>query len=110
MNQVLLNLYLNAIEAMGESGGTLRVHLEAAPGQEGIEIRVADTGVGIREEDLANIFDPYFTTKATGTGLGLAIAHKILEVHKGGIKIDSQPRKGTVVTLTLPYSKGSRDE
>lgn len=110
MNQVFLNLYLNAIEAMGESGGTLMVHLEAAPGQEGVEIRVGDTGVGIREEDLAQIFDPYFTTKSTGTGLGLAIAHKILEVHKGGIKIDSQPGKGTVVTFTLPYSKGSRDE
>jgi len=110
MNQVFLNLYLNAIEAMGENGGTLGVYLESAPDQKGMEIRVSDTGIGIREEDLGHVFDPYFTTKAAGTGIGLAIVHKILEVHKGEIKIDSQPGKGTVVILTLPYSKGSGNE
>ncbi len=102
INQVLLNLYLNAIDAMGNAGGKLTVSVAADAAGRRAVIRVADNGVGISEADLAHIFDPYFTTKASGTGLGLAIAHKILEVHKGEISIDSQLGKGTTVSLFLP--------
>ena len=101
VSQVLLNLYLNSIEAM-DKGGTLAVELRPAAGRDGIEISVRDTGVGIKKEDLAQIFDPYFTTRASGTGLGLAIVHKIMESHHGDVKVESEQGKGTTVTLYLP--------
>jgi two-component system sensor histidine kinase HydH len=101
VNQVLLNLYLNSIEAM-EKGGELTVDLQPAVGRRGIEISVSDTGAGIRKEDLAHIFDPYFTTRPSGTGLGLAIVHNIMESHKGEVRVESEPGKGTRVTLYFP--------
>ncbi|MBS3732471.1 MAG: PAS domain-containing protein [Desulfobacterales bacterium] len=101
--QCLLNLYLNAIQAM-ESGGELAV--ESSRSAEGeIVIRVSDTGPGIDKENLSQIFDPYFTTKSTGTGLGLAIVHKIVESHEGRITVKSTPGKGTVFTVVLPASR-----
>ncbi len=110
MNQVLLNLYLNAIDAMDDSGGKLTVSLEADVSGRRTVIRVSDNGTGISEDDLAHIFDPYFTTKPSGTGLGLAIAHKILEVHRGEISIDSRPGKGTTVSLFLPDTQGVNED
>jgi two-component system, NtrC family, sensor histidine kinase HydH len=98
--QALLNLYLNAIQAM-DGGGVLSVSSSA--GQDGeITIQVADTGGGIRAEDLEKIFDPYFTTKARGTGLGLPIVHKIVEAHGGGIRVTSVVGKGTAFTIVIP--------
>lgn len=100
LNQVLLNLYLNAIEAM-EPGGTLDVTLsEMRDGV--IGIAVADTGGGIAGQNLARIFDPYFTTKSTGTGLGLAIAHNIIEAMGGQISVQSRPGHGTTFNLAIP--------
>ncbi len=104
INQVLLNLYLNAIESM-EPGGELGVELSADEDDHRIEIRVSDTGCGIPEEHLSRIFDPYFTTKSTGTGLGLAIAHNIMEAMGGKINISSRLGKGTTITLTLPIKE-----
>ena len=101
INQVFLNLYLNGIEAM-EDGGTLSVDLYPEEGGRQIKISVSDTGTGIHKEDLVHIFDPYFTTKQSGTGLGLAIVHKIIESHKGEVKVESEPGKGTMVTIILP--------
>ncbi len=101
INQVLLNLYLNAIEAM-EDGGTLSVDLSRDEDYQKIRIAISDTGVGIKKEDLVHIFDPYFTTKLSGTGLGLAIVHKIIESHKGEVKVESEAEKGTTVTIVLP--------
>ncbi len=101
INQVLLNLYLNAIESM-RPGGALGVELSVAEENHRLEIRVSDTGCGIPGEHLSRIFDPYFTTKSTGTGLGLAIAHNIMEAMGGKIDISSRPGKGTTITLTLP--------
>jgi two-component system sensor histidine kinase HydH len=99
-SQALLNLHLNAIQAMHE-GGVLSV--KSTLGEEGeIKIEIADTGRGIPPEDLNKIFDPYFTTKTKGTGLGLAIVHKIVETHGGDIKIRSIPEKGTVFTISIP--------
>jgi two-component system, NtrC family, sensor histidine kinase HydH len=100
ITQVFLNLSLNAIEAM-ERGGVLSVNL--FPQHEGrIRIDIADTGRGMDQEELAYIFDPYFTTKPAGTGLGLAIVHKIIEAHKGEIRAASVKGKGTTVSVFLP--------
>jgi two-component system sensor histidine kinase HydH len=102
MNQVFLNLYLNAMEAM-EDGGTLTVNLLREETSNGIKMVVSDTGTGIPKEDLEHIFDPYFTTKPSGTGLGLAIVHKIIESHNGEVRVSSEAGKGTNVEITLPY-------
>lgn len=104
INQVLLNLYLNAIEAM-DTGGTLSVRLFGDdPGW--VRIEISDTGVGIQKKDLEKIFDPYFTTKQSGTGLGLAIVHRIIEAHNGEVTVKSEQGKGTTVSVTLPVSEG----
>jgi signal transduction histidine kinase len=71
-----------------------------------VEVAIADTGEGISKEDLEHVFDPYFTRKPSGTGLGLAIAHRIMESHHGEIHIESNPGKGTKVTLSLPTEGG----
>jgi len=106
INQVLLNLYLNAIESM-EPGGELGVELSADEENHRIEIRVSDTGCGIPGKHLSRIFDPYFTTKSTGTGLGLAIAHNIMEAMGGKIDISSRAGKGTTFCVTIPISHNS---
>jgi two-component system sensor histidine kinase HydH len=98
VNQVLLNLYLNAMDAMDE-GGTLRIDARQVPGTNDTEIAVTDTGCGISEADITQIFDPYFTTKSSGTGLGLAIVHKIMEAHGGEVRVESDPDHGTTVIL-----------
>ncbi len=101
IKQVLLNLYLNAIEAM-EEGGVLRVNAQKDSGDSIVSIVVEDTGHGIAHRDLPHVFDPYFTTKPSGTGLGLAIAHKIVESHGGELMIQSEEDKGTKVIIRLP--------
>ncbi|HSO20236.1 MAG TPA: ATP-binding protein [Desulfosarcina sp.] len=99
LNQCLLNLYLNAIQAMG-GGGVLRVSCEAADDRR-VFIRIGDTGPGIAAEHLGRIFDPYFTTKNKGTGLGLAVVHKIIEAHQAHLDVESIPGKGTTMTIQL---------
>jgi len=105
MAQVLLNLYLNAFDAMAPEG-ILRVSL-SLPGNGMAQISVSDTGRGIHKNDLPHIYDPYFTTKPSGTGLGLAIVHRIIEAHDGRISITSEEGKGTTVTILLPTEKPS---
>ncbi|MCJ7809137.1 MAG: ATP-binding protein, partial [Desulfobulbaceae bacterium] len=104
ITQVLLNLYLTAIESM-EQGGVLTVGVDLEENSDRFRIIVSDTGKGIPEKDLPNLFDPYFTTKSTGAGLGLAIVHKIIESHGGEIRIETTPEKGTTVTVLLPAEK-----
>jgi two-component system sensor histidine kinase HydH len=103
INQVLLNLYLNAIESM-DVGGNLLVSISKNEEMKGIEIRISDSGIGIKAADLAHIFDPYYTTKASGTGLGLAIVHNIIEAHEGKITVESELGQGTIVIIFLPES------
>jgi two-component system, NtrC family, sensor histidine kinase HydH len=103
INQVFLNIYLNAIEAM-ENNGTLYVRLTEDKKNNMAKVEISDTGKGIIKEDLTHIFDPYFTTKQSGTGLGLAIVHKIIESHKGEIRVESERGAGTTVTIFLPVS------
>ena len=101
VRQVLLNLFLNSLDAM-EPGGRLSVEARAQRDTGDMEIRISDTGRGIDLAHLSRVFDPYFTTKASGTGLGLAIAHNIMEAHGGEIRIHSRLGEGTRVTLIFP--------
>ncbi len=99
LKQVLLNLVLNAIQAM-PSGGTLELGVEAGAGT--MTVTVADTGSGIAPELLPKVFEPYVTTKAKGLGLGLAIARRIIEAHGGTIEAESEPGQRTRFRFTLP--------
>ena len=101
LNQVLLNLYLNAIEAM-EPGGKLLIEISEGEKNSGLIIQISDSGQGIPAENLSKIFDPYFSTKLSGTGLGLAIAHNIVEALGGVIEVTSEAGQGTSFTIQLP--------
>jgi len=103
MQQVFLNLFLNAFQAM-VGGGTLTITTGRIFRQdrEYITIDVADTGPGIPPQILEKIFTPFFTTKAQGTGLGLPICCKLIRLHKGDIRVTSDDRHGTVFTIELP--------
>jgi two-component system sensor histidine kinase HydH len=109
INQVLLNLYLNAIDSM-EHGGELKVEIFSSAQRRDVVIEVSDTGSGIRREDLAKIFEPYFTTKSTGTGLGLAIAHNIIEAMGGKITVESKKEVGTTFTVAIPDSEENKND
>uniref|UniRef100_B8DL77 histidine kinase n=1 Tax=Nitratidesulfovibrio vulgaris (strain DSM 19637 / Miyazaki F) TaxID=883 RepID=B8DL77_NITV9 len=125
--QALLNLLLNAVEAT-PPGGSVEVRAavrsekgpekgpekgaERGPGgkpdagpRAWLDVQVADTGRGMSPDVLKEIFNPYFTTKPSGTGLGLAIVHGVVEAHGGSIKVESQPERGTTVTISLPLRR-----
>jgi PAS domain S-box-containing protein len=104
LKQVVLNLVMNAVEAMKE-GGTLRVGVSARREGDEIDLVVEDTGAGIDTTHLAQVFDPFFTTKEAGTGLGLSIVRKIVDQHRGEVRIESQQGVGTRVTVTLPRGR-----
>jgi len=108
IKQVLLNLYLNGLQAM-DGGGVLEVKVSRDDGRKLTTITVSDNGRGIETADQERIFDPYFTTKPDGTGLGLAIVHKILDAHGGSIKVRSQTGAGTTVAITLPDGEEEQD-
>ncbi|MBD5646263.1 MAG: PAS domain-containing protein [Desulfovibrio sp.] len=114
--QAVLNLVINAIQAT-DAGGEVEVALEAAPkatdgagagAAPGWRIRVRDTGCGMAQETAAQIFTPYFTTRATGTGLGLAITRQIVEQHGGTIGVSTLPGHGTTMTIELPGAAAPR--
>ncbi|MBM3779902.1 MAG: HAMP domain-containing protein [Acidimicrobiia bacterium] len=101
--QALVNLAVNACQAM-PSGGTLRITAVAAPGRR-VEVRVADTGVGIPPEHLSRIFDLYFTTKDHGSGIGLSLVYRIIQLHDGEIDVESTPGRGTTFRVRLPRAE-----
>ena len=103
MNQVFLNLYINAIAALGDRG-TLEILVKDAKEKGEIEIQVMDNGAGIDKDSLDLIFDPYFTTRSTGTGLGLSIVHRIIENLNGSLRVESTKGKGTCFIINLPVS------
>ena len=103
MNQVLLNLYINAIEALDDKG-ILEIDVKDGQKDGQIEIRVKDNGQGIDEESLDLIFDPYFTTRPTGTGLGLSIVHRIIENLEASIRVESKKNTGTCFIINLPVA------
>jgi PAS domain S-box-containing protein len=106
MQQVFMNLVLNAIQAMA-GGGRLDIWLTLDPGGAGISIHFADTGRGIAEKHVDRIFDPFFTTKeqGVGTGLGLAVSYGIVRKHGGDITVSSAVGKGTTVSVWLPQDQ-----
>ncbi|MCS7336902.1 MAG: cache domain-containing protein [Verrucomicrobiae bacterium] len=105
MQQVFMNMIINAAEAMN-GAGQLTVTTRHVPDASAVEIEFTDTGHGIKEEDMERIFDPFFTTKEAGhgTGLGLAISYGIVKEHKGTITVQSEVGRGTTFTIRLPVS------
>ena len=111
LQQCILNLIFNAIDAMPEGGIlSLKTGFNTEKGM--IEIRVEDSGCGMEKEDLLRIFDPFFSTKkeGKGTGLGLSVVYGIIDRHKGVINVESEPGKRTVFTIKLPINERPRVE
>jgi len=113
LQQAFVNLFLNALEAMGPNG-TLSVATKLLPDStvpdglpkaaQGTQLRltIQDNGIGIPPQNMARLFEPFFTTKPTGTGLGLLITRRIIQEHRGAITVESQPDQGTTFQITLP--------
>jgi len=101
ITQVFLNIVINAIEAM-PSGGDLRLETTLSEGKEWVLVRFHDTGPGMSSEQIANLFEPFYTTKSEGTGLGLAVSYGIVERHGGTIEVSSVLNQGTTFLVKLP--------
>jgi signal transduction histidine kinase len=102
LQQALLNLAINACQAMPE-GGTLRIGCRTAPRRR-VEVFIEDTGIGIPPENLGRIFDLYFTTKEKGSGIGLSMVFRIVQLHDGDIEVQSTPGRGTTFKLIFPQA------
>ena len=121
IQQVVMNLVLNASDALGDSGGTIRIatmaganHLRGGPvppmglpGGQYVKLVISDTGAGISREAQARIFDPFFTTKFAGRGLGLAVVQGVVRAHGGTIYLDSAPGRGTTFQILWPATRVS---
>jgi len=102
LQEVLLNLLMNAREAMS-GGGTVRIETDRMPGRpDWIRLAVADTGCGVAPEAITKLFDPFYTNKASGTGLGLWISKRVVRDHRGTIEVQSEPGRGATFIVTLP--------
>ena len=102
INQVFLNILLNAVQAVPEGG---RITVTTSTYEQGIRIAISDNGIGIPRENLSRIFDPFFTTKPRGTGLGLSISYSIIAEHGGEIQVESTVGMGSTFTILLPFRK-----
>jgi signal transduction histidine kinase len=102
LEEVFFNLILNAYEAMSR-GGRLKVTLKKLPSA--VSVSIADTGVGIRSEDIAEIFSPFVSSKTTGAGMGLCKVHLLVEEHRGVVNVTSVPNKGTTFEVLLPVDR-----
>ena len=102
LKQVVLNLFINAQQAMSD-GGELLIRTDRRKNK--AVIQISDTGSGIAADKLGNIFDAYYSSRPQGSGLGLPTAKKIVEAHEGRISVDSEPGKGTLFTIELPLQK-----
>lgn len=113
MKQVFMNVILNAIQAI-KNGGSITIATSLSARNDGelireyVQIEIRDTGVGIPEENLERIFDPFFTSKDEGSGLGLAVSHQIVQEHGGFMTVESQLGKGTAFFVHLPIGKPVR--
>ena len=103
MKQAMLNLLLNAIQAMPE-GGQLTLKGQNSKEGQWIHLSIEDSGMGISPEDIDKLFDPFFSTKEGGIGLGLSITHRIIDQHHGKIEVENSPGNGTLFTVWLPIN------
>ena len=103
MKQAILNLLLNAVQAMPK-GGRLALKGRVPEGNRWVQLSIQDSGVGIPGEDIDKLFNPFFSTREGGVGLGLSITHRIIDQHDGKIEVESAPGKGTLFTVWLPVS------
>lgn len=126
MHQVALNLIINAAEALEDGDGDVRVRVTSGSPEAAVRptfhnghelsdgpyvsVEVADTGIGVSEETKARMFDPFFSTKFAGRGLGLSAVLGIVRGHRGAIRVDSTPGRGTTVTVLLPVAEGAPSE
>jgi two-component system, NtrC family, sensor histidine kinase HydH len=108
MKQVVLNLLINAVQAMGE-GGRLDLSSRAMEDNRWMKLSIRDSGIGIPPDDLKRLFDPFFSTKEGGMGLGLSIAHRIIDQHHGKIEVESARGEGTAFHLWLPLNQKEKD-
>lgn len=106
IRQVVMNLVVNAVEAMGDTPGVVTISTRRLPSEPGhpeyVECSVVDTGPGIPADVLPKVFDPFFTTKQLGSGLGLAAVRAILNAHDGTVTLDSAPGRGTTARVMFP--------
>jgi signal transduction histidine kinase len=107
INQVVMNLVVNAAHAMEQTRGTISI--STGTGAEGVWLEVADSGTGIAKDALPRIFDPFFTTKPVGkgTGLGLSLSYGIIQKHHGHIAVESELGIGTTFRITLPLTQST---
>jgi signal transduction histidine kinase len=108
MEQVVINLLFNAVQAIGE-GGTVTVRTLLNKEKGSVCVEVEDNGCGIHKDIQKKIFEPFYTTRAEGTGLGLAVSYGIIKNHQGQVKISSEPGIGTLIRLTLPVQEEACD-
>ncbi len=101
MEQVFINFFINALEAI-QGQGRVSIRTYKDEDSQGVVAEIEDTGMGIPQEHLERIFEPFFSTKAKGTGLGLAVNYGIIQKHGGQIRVSSQPGRGTTMTIRLP--------
>ena len=108
MRQAIWNLCLNAVQAVPDAGGEIRVGARVSPGDPGrLELWIADTGDGIAAHDLPHIFEPFYSTKPEGSGLGLALVYRVMQDHGGHVDATTRQGEGTTFTLTLPAAPGA---
>lgn len=106
INQVFLNLIVNAAQAMGDTG---KLSIATVQQDQWVAVAITDVGAGIREENLTRVFEPFYTSKppGQGTGLGLSLSYSIVRKHQGRIIVKSKPREGSTFTVSLPVSQSS---
>jgi C4-dicarboxylate-specific signal transduction histidine kinase len=110
LQQVILNLVLNAAEAMKEAGTDVRMLNVRTSKQDGrfAKVSIRDVGPGIEENSASRLFEPFYTTKAGGMGMGLAISKDIVKSHKGEIRVENNTDRGATFTFTVPFESGVR--
>jgi len=104
ISQALINMLLNAVQAMPE-GGRISINIDRGRDPDAIRISIRDSGMGMDEDARARLFEPFFSTKDRGTGLGMSITLAIVKAHRGTIEVDSVPGKGTEFIISLPLEK-----
>jgi len=109
IEQIFVNLLLNAIQAIEEKG-TVTIHSYITSDRKNVAIDISDTGCGIPPENMSKIFEPFFSTKAKGTGLGLAVTYGIIQKHGGHVYAFSQPKQGSRFIVELPIASGLHQE